>query len=361
MAKHIMLPDENEVKPGTPEDYSVSPYSDIPPELPSPLFGRYIYTSAINVISGPPGVGKSSVAVDIGTIAALGKAFPDGSIYPEKIKVIYQVTEVGKIGIVTTILNNAGAPDQAFLRINGSDLTLVDERVKRALDDTGAKLLIFDPMQQFFEGDMNRGSHVRRELDILTNYAVNYDCAVILIGHFAKNSPEEILYQGLGSAEIAAVPRSILHVLPAEEGSPIRILKQVKNSYGMLEPSLAFEFLDLGKINWIGPVEGLDDVYLEKLLSESESGGSPKLCSAIIDMYKILKERDVPSNELFPMMYQHGHKHGTIARARTELDVDALKGERWLAHLDDAVDLESVLERVRTEKSRQRRKKKKKK
>ena len=139
----------NGIVPGSPDDYILDTYANIPREEPSFLWEPYFPSSAITVIAGYPGGGKSSIALDIAARAARGDALPDGSHVTEKITVAYQCTEVGKLGIITTILDNARAPLDAIHLIRGSKLKLADVRIERAIKESNAKVLIFDPMQQF--------------------------------------------------------------------------------------------------------------------------------------------------------------------------------------------------------------------
>ena len=326
------------IVPGSPDDYILDTYANIPREEPSYLWEPYFPPSAITVIAGYPGGGKSSIALDIAARAARGDALPDGSHVTEKITVAYQCTEVGKLGIITTILDNARAPLDAIHLIRGSKLKLADVRIERAIKESNAKVLIFDPMQQFFEKDMNTAQTVRRELSILTDYAVKYDCAVILIGHFAKDTPSEALYHGLGSAEIAAVPRSILHVIRPDERSSFGYLRQVKNSYGALGSDFAFEINDLGKVDWIGPV---DEDEKESLITETMKATAPKTTAAMTDMYNLLHERDYPYDEIFPLLMSKGHTRATILVSKKQLGVDSIKRGKWYWHLPEDAQIEA--------------------
>ena len=193
-------------------------------------------------------------------------------------------------------------------------------------------------MQQFFEKDMNTAQTVRRELSILTDYAVKYDCAVILIGHFAKDAPSEALYHGLGSAEIAAVPRSILHVIRPDERSSFGYLRQVKNSYEPLGSDFAFEINDLGKVDWIGPV---DEDEKESLITETMKATAPKTTAAMTDMYNLLHERDYPYDEIFPLLMSKGHTRATILVSKKQLGVDSIKRGKWYWHLPEDAQIEA--------------------
>ena len=52
------------IVPGSPDDYILDTYANIPKEEPSFIWEPYFPSSAITVITGYPGVGKSSIALD---------------------------------------------------------------------------------------------------------------------------------------------------------------------------------------------------------------------------------------------------------------------------------------------------------
>ena len=326
-----LLPDTNGIAPGSPDDYLFESYADIPEEEPSWLWPGVIPTSALTLLEGDPSAGKSTFIMYILNCAVRVLPFPDGSICPYRnIEAIYQCTEVGKPGIVSKILGNAGTPKDAIHLIRGEDLTLSDTRIQRGLREGNVKVLVIDPMQQYFDGDMNNASSVRRELSVLNDFAVENDAAVILIRHFGKEKKRVAQHDGIGSVDISAIARSILQVDCEDLHSPIRFLRQAKNSYAPLAPDLAFEMCGLGKINWIGPVSEDDKA---PLIDEAKREAAPKAAAAMEDMFRLLQERDYPAEEIFPLLIGMGHSRATILRAKTEMNIASVKRGRWYWHL----------------------------
>ena len=103
-------------------------------------------------------------------------------------------------------------------------------------------------------------------------------CEVILVGHFTKKGSAEAQYQCMGSADLAAISRSILHVRRTSEGSSLRFIRQVKCNIAPEGDDYAFELVDLGAVNWIGPIDR-DEV--EDLDAEAKTAGSCKLQSQL--------------------------------------------------------------------------------
>lgn len=326
-----LMPDINGIAPGSPDDYLFESYADIPEEEPCWLWPGVIPTSALTLLEGDPSAGKSTFILDILNRAVRGLPFPDGSVCPYRnIEAIYQCTEMGKPGIVSKILGAAGTPKNSVHLIRGENLTLSDVRIHRGLREGNVRVLVIDPMQQYFEGDMNNASSARRELSVLNDFAVENDAAVILIRHFGKEKKRVAQHDGIGSVDISAIARSILQVDCKDLHSPIRFLRQAKNSYAPLAPDLAFELCGLGKINWIGPVSEDDRA---PLIDEAKREAAPKVAAAMEDMLRLLQERDYPAEEILPLLISMGHSRPTIQRAKAEINIVSVKRGRWYWHL----------------------------
>lgn len=84
-------------------------------------------------------------------------------------------------------------------------ITLNDEKIRRAIADFNAKLLVIDPVQAYLgETDIASAAAMRKVLRQLAAWAAMYDCAVVLIGHLNKKQSSKDLYRGLGSIDLVA-------------------------------------------------------------------------------------------------------------------------------------------------------------
>ena len=65
---------------------------------------------------------------------------------------------------------------------------MIDERLESAIKQTGARVLILDPIQAYLGGtmDMNRANEARDMTKRLSLLAEKYKCAILLIGHMNK-------------------------------------------------------------------------------------------------------------------------------------------------------------------------------
>ena len=87
-------------------------------------------------------------------------------------------------------LDALGADCSRVLVIDESkrELSLSDERIKQAIEETGAKLIVLDPLQAYLgaDVDMHRANEVRPILKRLGAMAEQTGCAVVLIRHLNK-------------------------------------------------------------------------------------------------------------------------------------------------------------------------------
>ena len=125
------------------------------------LWYPYIPYGKITIIQGDPGEGKTTLALRLAAACSTGQALPGMKII-EPFNVIYQTAEDGLGDTIKPRLMEAGADQDRVLNIaeDTNSLTLLDERIEAAIVQTGAKLMILDPIQGYLGGkvDMNRAN-----------------------------------------------------------------------------------------------------------------------------------------------------------------------------------------------------------
>ena len=130
--------------------------------------------------------------------------------------VIFQTAEDGLADTIKPRLENAGADCSKIFVIDEAEhaLTLDDARLKAAILETKAKLVIIDPIQAYLgaDKDMHRANEIRPIMSKLSRIAEETGAAIIVIGHLNKAHSGKSIYRGLGSIDIAAAARSILTV-----------------------------------------------------------------------------------------------------------------------------------------------------
>ena len=153
------------------------------------LWHPYIPEGKLTIIQGNPGEGKTTLALWIAAMCSQGLALPDMDP-TSPINILYQTAEDGLGDTIKPRLMTAGTDLNRIICIDETEhsLSLLDERIEKAVKETNAKLMILDPLQGYLgrNVDMNRANEIRDVLKRLTTVAEQTGCAIVLIGHLNK-------------------------------------------------------------------------------------------------------------------------------------------------------------------------------
>ena len=229
------------------------------------LWYPFIPYGKLTIVQGDPGDGKTTLILNIAAKLSKGEGLDDAMKLTEPMNIIYQTAEDGLADTVKPRLEKAGADCERIVVIDESDksLSMADERLKEAIIQTGARMLILDPIQAYLGGgmDMNRANEARDMTKRLGALAEKYKCAIILIGHMNKASGNKAAYRGMGSIDFFAVARSVLLVGRVEGEPNIRAVVQIKNNLAQFGHPKAFELMESG-FKWLGDYEITADEVL---------------------------------------------------------------------------------------------------
>ena len=180
------------------------------------LWKPYIPLGKITIVQGDPGEGKTTLALSIAATLTRGDTLPNEAEPHEPMNVIYQTAEDGLADTIKPRLEAVNADCTRVMVIDESkeELSMSDERIVKAIQQTNAKLIILDPIQAYIGAnvDMHRANEIRPVMSRLGRIAEEYSCAIVLIGHMNKATGQKSSYRGLGSIDITAVARSLLIV-----------------------------------------------------------------------------------------------------------------------------------------------------
>lgn len=193
-----------------PNNCKITYYNSVSSKPVEWLWHPYIPYGKITILQGDSGEGKSTMMIQLAALITNGKAMPDGSEGREPGNVLYQAAEDGIEDTVKPRLQAAGADCGRIAFLEQSDenpITLNDERLAQAIENTHAKLLVIDPFQAYLriDNDIQKANSVRAVFGQLAKPAEKTGCAVVLIGHMNKSSRSKGIYRGLGSIDIAAL------------------------------------------------------------------------------------------------------------------------------------------------------------
>ena len=249
------------------------------------LWYPYIARGKITMIQGDPGEGKTTLALRLAAACSTGQALP-GMTITEPVNVIYQTAEDGLGDTIKPRLMEAGADEDRVLNIveDTFSLTLLDERIEAAIVQTGAKLMILDPVQGYVgeKVDMNRANEIRSVMKNVAAVAERTGCAIVLVGHLNKATGTNSAYRGLGSIDFRAAARSVLLVGRMKKEPNVRVIVHDKSSLALEGKSIAFSLGDENGFRWL---DGYNDITADELLcgfnAETKTAAAEQL---ILDM-----------------------------------------------------------------------------
>ena len=308
--------------------------SEIQSQEVSWLWYPFIPYGKLTIIQGDPGDGKTTLVLNIAAKLSRGEGLDSEMKLSEPVNVIYQSAEDGLADTVKPRLELAGADCERILVIDEKEksLSMVDERLEKAIVQTKARMLILDPIQAYLGGgmDMNRANEARDMTKKLGALAEKYQCAIVLIGHMNKTAGNKAAYRGMGSIDFFAVARSVLLVGRVEGEPNIRAVVQIKNNLAAFGHPKAFALSEDG-FQWLGDYEITADEVL---------GGIAPKANKMEQAKRLLRELAlttdaIQSNEIFDMADEKGISKRTLENAKRELGIRARKiNNSWYWELD---------------------------
>ena len=310
----------------------------VPVEEVQWLWYPYIPYGKLTIIHGDPGEGKTTLILRLAALLSQGESLPCDDRPQEPVKIIYQTAEDG-LGDTIKPRLLAGDADCAQIKVideTEASLTLLDERVEQAISETGARVMILDPVQAYVGTgvDMNRANEVRTVLAQLSRIAEKYKCAVILVGHLNKAQGTKSQYRGLGSIDFQAAARSVLIVGRVKEKPEVRVMAHEKSSLAPEGEPVAFELSADNGFRWLGHYDISIDDLLSGVSREKKSDLAEKL---ILDC---LSDGRYPQQALMDKAKRMDISKRIIDEVKKCLNVRSVKdGNQWFWQLPDELPL----------------------
>lgn len=217
------------------------------------LWKPFIQRAAINLLTGGPGTGKSTIACDIAAALSTGRPLPGET-----------QEEANKRGILKTLILNAeDDPDDTTLwrlENQGADTTkiysvLIPEPIgveqtkwlHGFVEKEGVSLVVVDPVQAWIgsETDMYRPNHMRAWGNQFKALCVTTGVTVLWVRHRRKGDADDHnnINSGLGSIDLSGIVRSELGAIVTKRGSKIT---RIKGNVGRLNDTAHYEVKDTG-------------------------------------------------------------------------------------------------------------------
>lgn len=162
------------------------------------LWHGWLPLGKLTVFAGAGGAGKTNILLNLIATISNGGAFPDGTQCTDKGEIIIYSTEDDIADTIKPRLmaNGANLANIYFIEAKtdekgetvpfsaSEDLPLLYDYAQ----GKNIKLLMIDPIISAISKDMNKANDVRNGLQILVDFAQDFNCAVVGITHFAKGS-----------------------------------------------------------------------------------------------------------------------------------------------------------------------------
>ena len=282
------------------------------------LWKPYIPFGKLTIIQGDPGEGKTTFALRLAAACSSGVALP-GMETTEPFNVIYQTAEDGLGDTIKPRLIEAGADENMVLNIieDTDPLSLSDERIEKAITETGARLMILDPIQGYIgeDVDINRANEIRTVLKKVAAVADRTGCAIVLVGHLNKAKGASSQYRGLGSIDFRAAARSVLLVGRLRKEPNVRIIVHDKSSLAPEGKSMAFNLGNEDGFYWL---DGYSEISAEELLcgysTETKTAVAEELIRDMLDDGK-----EVMADEFFRMAESKNISRRTVNEAKKKI------------------------------------------
>jgi hypothetical protein len=339
-----------------------TPLSSVRPEAVEWVWQNRIPRGAVTLLDGDPGLGKSTITLDITARVSRGWGMPlelaDGRQVRNPASVLLLSAEDSLSQTIRTRLEAAGADLDRVIALEAVrttegerppvlpwDLALVEGRIA----EEGIKLVVVDPFMAYLDGelDAHRDQDVRRCLHQLKLLAERTGVAILLVRHLNKLMGGPALYRGGGSIGITGAVRSAVVVGRDPADHERLVLATVKCNLARRPRSLTYavEALDdASHIVWGQEVDlGPDDI-LEHPRAKRRASNGEQCADAIRE---ILSEGPVKSAVLDQMLLARGfsaraQKEGRgLAKVRTRRQGFGAEG-CWLVYLDDGQEAEGA-------------------
>jgi hypothetical protein len=309
-----------------PEQPPIRYYSTLTAKQVDWLWYPYIPYGKLTVVQGDPASGKTTFVLNVAALLSVGQSMPESGGTPQKAAVLYQSAEDSAEDTMKPRLICAGADcgNIAFIDETDGALSLDSPRLESAIIETGARLLVLDPLQAYLgeSGELNRADGIRPMLKRLSAVAERTRCAVVIIGHMNKTSGAKGLYRGLGSIDITAAARSVLLVGRSRHNPQIRVMAQIKNSLAQEGAAIAFEINENSGVHWIGTYDvSVEELLLGTITQDNDS--KTELAQRILR--DTLRTGETLCRELYAKCSEKGVSKRTVDQAKKQLDIKSIR------------------------------------
>ena len=231
------------------------------------LWAGRIPRGKVAIVSGDPGLGKSTLTLDIAARKSAGVPWPDTPYTPNPAGgVVLLNAEDDLADTIRPRLDRAGADCTRIRALQAIRMTTHDgkvvelpfnlerdlPRLEDAIEQTpGCELVVIDPVTAYLgETDSHKNAELRALLAPLSDLAARKGVAIVVVSHLNKGSGPA-MYRTMGSLAFVAAARAAFTVCKdkADASGVRRFFLPIKNNLGPDNTGLAYALVD-GKVQW---------------------------------------------------------------------------------------------------------------
>lgn len=207
------------------------------------LWETYVPRGMVSMLVGHPGVGKSTMLLDIAARMSVGRGWPDGTPMDGPMRVGLGMVEDDLRRVTVPRLLAAGAALGNVVAMGGKPTSVGEMAVRLPADAMRLEafirlhrlaMLVLDPITAYMgDRDSNAQQEVRDSIQPLSGVAERTNCAILLSNHTSKAWKErDAAFVGQGSIAFTAVARTQLLLVREPGEGEARVLWVTKSNVG---------------------------------------------------------------------------------------------------------------------------------